>query len=41
MSLPNLPGNVSLLWAVVYMLVGMYGIPLLLSFFMRKKSADK
>ena len=31
MALPNLPGNVSLLWALVYMAVGMYLVPLLLS----------
>jgi hypothetical protein len=31
MSLPNLPGGVSLLWALIYMAVGMYLIPLVLS----------
>jgi hypothetical protein len=42
MSLPNLPGGVSFLWALVYMAVGMYVIPLLLSLVMGKAaSKDK
>lgn len=28
----KLPGNVSLVWAAIYILFGMFGLPLLLSF---------
>lgn len=31
MALPNLPGGVSILWALIYMAVGMYLVPLVLS----------
>jgi hypothetical protein len=31
MALPNLPGGVSILWALIYMALGMYLIPLVLS----------
>lgn len=31
MAIPNLPGNVSILWALIYMAVGMYLVPLVLS----------
>ena len=36
MSLPNLPGGVSIVWALVYMAVGMYVLPLLLSLVLGK-----
>jgi len=31
MAMPNLPGGVSILWALIYMALGMYLIPLVLS----------
>jgi hypothetical protein len=42
MAMPNLPGGVSILWALIYMALGMYLIPLVLSLvsgFGKKKDA--
>lgn len=41
MSLPNLPGGVSPLWALIYLLVGFFGIPFVLSFFARFTGGGK